>query len=387
MNHSSCSKDMHRGEAQEPLRITPEFIKNSIYHIEKTDRNLGFNAPKKYEAAQRWVKAAENNEYIWLGISGAATPAGMGGLVADLAARGLVDVIVTTGANVFHDGHFAYGLPVWHGSDKVDDEKLRKEDITRIYNQLIHNRDTLKAQDMINQQIGRKIFPRLKQPFSTAELLYEFGKEMLHDSSGRVIDKEGSFLIRAAEYGVPVFLDSSSNHSLAMDFAALSLEGYKTDPSSSKDLLQSCALSLNTQPQLNVFLGEGGPRNFIQTTAPTASEIFCIPFEGSAGCIRFTTADARTGGLSGSTQSEAVTWGKYLDASPDREIEVWGEYTLTAPDVFGYVAGKCSREPKRLMRQVKTLEQELIVDIERHRGEREEMQREIEEKLRLRGAC
>ena len=200
---------------------------------------------------------------------------------------------------------------------------------------------------MINQDIARRVLLTLKRPFSTARFLYEFGREML--TSTEVIDPKGSFVARAAEYGVPVFLDSGSNHSLGMDLSALFLESFDVDTSPSMDILEAAALSMHTQPQLNVFLGEGGPRNFTQTTAPTASEIFAIPFEGSEGCIRFTTADERTGGLSGSGASEAVSWGKYKDADPEREVVVWGEYTLTAPLVMAYVAGKVSREPRRLM--------------------------------------
>ena len=239
----------------------------------------------------------------------------------------IIDAIVSTGANIYHDEHFAYGLPVRHGSDKVDDNDLRKDETTRIYTQFIHNKYTLKAQDMINQRLGKKIFKRLKQPFSTAELLHELGKEILNDDSA--IDKKGSFLARAAEYNVPIFLDSSSNHSLAMDFSTLFLEDYHVDPSPSKDIIQASALSMYTQPQVNIFLGEGGPRNFVQTTAPTACEIFNIPFEGSAGCIRFTTADVRTGGLSGSTESEAVSWGKILPAA--RSVKLVCDATIAFP--------------------------------------------------------
>jgi len=314
------SKYMCGRETQIPLRITPEFIEAAIYHIEHIDKNCGYQARAKFNAAQRWIKAIKNNEFVWLGISGAATPVGIGGLIADMISEGLIDAIVSTGANIYHDEHFAYGLPVRHGSDKVDDNDLRKDETTRIYTQFIHNKYTLKAQDMINQRLGKKIFKRLKQPFSTAELLHELGKEILNDDSA--IDKKGSFLARAAEYNVPIFLDSSSNHSLAMDFSTLFLEDYHVDPSPSKDIIQASALSMYTQPQVNIFLGEGGPRNFVQTTAPTACEIFNIPFEGSAGCIRFTTADVRTGGLSGSTESEAVSWGKYIDTKEEREIEI-----------------------------------------------------------------
>lgn len=400
------SKHMDSKRAQIPLRITPEFVKSATYRIEKIDRNCGYQAEAKFKAAERWLEAIRKNEYVWMGISGAATPAGLGGLIADAISMGLIDVVVSTGANAYHDEHFAYCLPIRHGTDKADDNELKKEGVTRIYTQNIHNKYTLKAQDMINQGLGRRIFYNpsdksvtdnegiqdifgvriLRPPFSTAEMMHRLGKEIAADE--RAVDKHGSFLVRAAEYDVPVFLDSSSNHSLAMDFSALSLEGYEVDPSASRDLIQTALLTIKTQPQLNIFLGEGGPRNFVQTTAPTACEIFGIPFEGSAGCIKFTTADQRTGGLSGSTESEAVTWGKYLDTNPEREIEVWGEYTLTAPDVIAYVAGKAISEgilgldkPKRLMTKLPFIHKEGLELIRKYEKNKIETQLEISRNL------
>ncbi len=364
--------------AQIPLRITDEFIKAATYRIENIDRNLGFQSAKKFEAAERWAEGVKNKECVLLGLSGAATPVGLGGLIADLIDRGLVDGIVSTGANVYHDLHFACGLPVRHGSEKVNDDELLKDETTRIYTQFIHNRWTLKAQDMINQDIFRKVLlsGRLKQPFSTAMMLHEFGKELAN--SDYVIDKQGSFVLKAAEKGVPIFLDSGSNHSLGMDFSLLYLEGLPADSSPSRDICQSAAFSLYKQPQLNVFLGEGGPRNFAQTTAPTAAEIFAIPFNGSEACIRFTTADERTGGLSGSTGAEAVSWGKYLDANPARDIVVWGEYTLTAPDVMAYVAGKAGRRKNsRLIDSLGELEKRFLKDVEKHRPDLLKLQEEI----------
>ena len=252
------SKFMGKGSrAQIPLRISTEFIQAATYRMEEVDRNCGYQAEKKYLAAKRWEEGLQKREHIWLGISGAATPVGMGGLVADLIDRGLVDVIVSTGANVYHDLHVACGLPLRHGSEKVDDEALLTDEATRIYTQLIHNKWTLKAQDFINQRVFRAVLEKgdLKPPFSTAMMLHEFGKAM--SASEYAIDKQGSFVLKAAERGVPIFLDSASNHSLGMDFSLLQMQGLQADSSPSKDTWQSAAISLYNQPQFNVFLGEG----------------------------------------------------------------------------------------------------------------------------------
>src|SRR3989338_5381144 len=109
------SKYMGEGSrAQVPLRLTDEFIAATTYVVGTVERNLGYQAEQKFAAGERWVRAKEKGEYVWLSIAGAATPVGMGGLIADLIERGLVDAIVSTGANVYHDLHFACGLPVRH---------------------------------------------------------------------------------------------------------------------------------------------------------------------------------------------------------------------------------------------------------------------------------
>ncbi|MFH0949216.1 MAG: deoxyhypusine synthase family protein [Candidatus Aenigmatarchaeota archaeon] len=366
---------LEKFRAQIPLRITSEFINAATYQIDHVDAHLGYQAQEKFHAAKRWTEAVKNKEFTWLGLAGAATPVGLGGLLADAMSRGLIDAIVTTGANAFHDLHFAFGLPVRHGSPHCDDEKISKDEITRIYSQFIHNKYTLKLQDMIVQEYGRKIFSRLKPPFSTATFLYELGKEMLNDKSGSVIDKKGSFIVRAAEYDVPVFLNSGSNHSLAMDFLPLFIEGYHVDTSPTQDILEASAITIWTQPQVNIFMGEGDPRNFIQTAAPTASEISYIPFHGSEACIRFTTADERTGGLSGSGKSEARTWGKYKDTR--NEIVVWGEYTLTAPTVIAYVAGHAKKEPSRLMKKREKILDDFLKIVRQYEPKRKKEQEKL----------
>lgn len=377
----SRSRYMGNSRAQIPLRLTTELEDAATYRIGHIDANSGYQAQAKYRAAMRWIEAIEKREYVYLGVAGAATPVGIGGLIADLIKYGLVDAIVSTGANVYHDLHFACGLPVRHGSCHVDDEDLRRDETTRIYTQFIHNNYTLKAQDFIVQRFSRNALKRLSAPFSTATFLNELGKEMLADSAEYVVDREGSFVVAAAKYGVPVFLDSGSNHSLGMNLSLLSLEGINADTSPSRDIIEAAALSMFTQPQLNVFLGEGGPRNFTQTTAPTAAEIFYIPFDGSAGFIRFTTADERTGGLSGSGESEAVTWGKYKDANPDREVVIWGEYTLTAPDVMAYVSAHVRRTPQRLMDRNDFITRCFVESIEKHKADRTAAQEKLWQNL------
>lgn len=92
----------------------------------------------------------------------------------------------------------------------------------------------------------------------------------------------------------------------------------------------------------------GGPKNWIQTLAPMISQILGIEFEGADRGIQITTASEKDGGLSGCTFGEAVTWGKYKDATKGL-VQIWGEYSIIAPLLVRYVSKSCSpREHKRL---------------------------------------
>jgi deoxyhypusine synthase len=375
----SKSKYMGKARAQIPLRLTPEFMEITKRHIEEIDADSGFQAIQKYHAAKSWTNAIKDNYYVWLGFSGAGSNAGINGLIADAMKLGLIDVMVSTGANVYHDTHTACCLPLRHGSYKVNDNDLRRDKTTRIYNQFIHADYTLKAQDMILQDFSRKVLPRLEQPFSSARFSYEIGKEMLNDDSGTVVDKEGSFLVQAAKNKVPVFLDSQSNHSLGMNLAKLKQEGYQADMSPTEDLIELASLVLKNQPQLNVFLGEGGTKNIIQTIGPMLSETFHIPFKGVDRSTRFTVASDWYGALSGSGQSEAVSWWKYEDDKG--EVVVMGDYTTTFPDVIGSVAAYNSREPRGLMDKLDDLTKEFKEEVEKNRGDLEKSQRRLRRML------
>ena len=377
-----CGKYIESNRAQIPQRITDELIKSSTCLVENYYRNSGYQARHLYKAAIKWAEALDTGKYVWLGMSGAATPVGIGGLVADAMRMGLIDAMVLTGANTYHDLHFPFALPIRQGSANVNDDELKEDGTTRIYNQNIDNERTLKTQDAVNQIIARRVIPRLPRERSSGTLLYELGKEMLNDNSGMIVDKKGSLVITAAEFDVPLYWDSQSNHSFAMDMAPLRHEGLYPDTSPSLDLDELTGFCLHTQPQLNVFFGEGGPRNLIQTLGPYANEIAYIDFEGSDGCIRFTTSDVRAGALSGSSQSEAVTWNKYPDASPEREVEVWSEYTITIPLVLGYVAAH-TRDPRRLMLRReefhKTFVDKFLANRDKRTSEQERLIRELPE--------
>ncbi len=358
---------------------------NVRHLVEKVYIKGSYESRKLGNAAMLLADAAQEGKHIWVAMSGAATPAGLGGLVAQLIEQGVVQGIVSTGANVFHDLHYVFGLPMRQGSPEVDDNDVYKDGSTRIHDITIRGRETLKAQDMINQHYARQVFQTLKPPFSTATFLYEFGKKIIADTtSGWVKQKKGSLLLTAVEHDVPYFLDSGANHSLGMDLAALVAEGIAADTSPSYDVIEAAAFSRFCQPQFNLFIGEGGPRNFLQTTGPTAAEIFFMNFDGSEGGIILSTSDVRQGALSGSTFSEAKSWGKYEDAHGDNKVVVWGEYTITLPIITAYVIDRLNGQKlphKRLMQRQNELRISFLEEARHQRPARDKEYAELAQDL------
>jgi len=303
-----------------------------------------FEARNVASAAKLLKFMIENGDTIWLGVSGAGPVGGMGGYIIDLIEAGFVDAICSTGAQVYHDAHFAFDLPVRQGSPKVDDNKLDADGTTRIYDINIRMEETLIAQDEIFQKFAKTLKSKER---STADYCHEWGQYILKNAP----HPEKSWVAAAAKHGVPLFLDSESNHSIGMNNAKLFLQGKNVDPSPSLSLLQGAAIVYNS-PQLGFFeWGGGGPKNWIQTLAPMISQIANVEFEGADRGIQITTANEKDGGLSGCTFSEAVSWGKYKDATKGL-VQVWGEYSVIAPLVMGYVLDNVKpRQHKRLYEQ------------------------------------
>ena len=154
-----------------------------------------------------------------------------------------------------------------------------------------------------------------------------------------------SFTAAAANKGVPVFWDSHTNHSIAMNLLPSEKDGHPVTLSARKDIRDSAAIVFHAKGTGFLELGGGGPKNFIQQTGPTLSQILGINFEGADRGIQIGTAIEREGSLSGCTFGEAVTWGKYKKVDEDKLIQIWAEYSIVFPLLTAYVVNTCKPKP------------------------------------------
>src|ERR671929_1301404 len=153
-----------------------------------------YNARRLAEAAQIMKQMIETDSTVCLTLAGAMTPIGMGKAIVTMIENGFIDWIVPTGANAYHDLHFAYDLPVRQGQFNVDDDILYSKQIVRIYDTYIKEVGTLQAQDVIVQnQLTKNPELMLPQVSSTADISHMLGRAAQETSN----HPEKSFLASA----------------------------------------------------------------------------------------------------------------------------------------------------------------------------------------------
>ncbi len=305
----------------------------------------GFNGRSLGEAARIYSDMIKTGATICLTVSGALTPVGFGGIIKSLIERGFVDWIITTGANVYHEDHFAWGLPVKQGHHNVDDSILYKNEIVRIRDVYIKFYETLEAQD----QVIQRYFDDFQDtPFTTAEFCNRMGKMSLENAEY----PDRSFLCSAYKYGVPVYISTLKDSSLALNLAMHRLAGQSYNLDIAREILEQAAIVYNSESSGIVELGGGVPKNTAQQTGPLLDQILRRQDGGQDYIIQITDARPDTGGLSGATLQEGKSWGKIQD--PRHGIAtVYADATIAFPILALYVlSNNTPRKSRRLHDQL-----------------------------------
>lgn len=316
----------------------------------------GYNGRQLGEAAKLYAKMIKEDATICLTVSGAMTPVGFGGIIKTLIERGFVDWIVTTGANVYHEDHFAWGLPVKQGHFEVDDMKLYENEIVRIRDVYIKFHETLEAEDLIIQKMFANDFT--DKPFTTAEFCNLMGKISKEKSKY----PEKSFITTAYDYDVPVYISTIKDSSLALNLAVHRLHDKVYSLDFVKEIIEQASILYNSKKSGIVELGGGVPKNTAQQTGPLLDQILQRNDGGQDYVIQITDARPDTGGLSGATLQEGKSWGKVQDAHHDM-ITVYADATIAFPILALYVlCNQKQRKPKRLYKKLGKYYEKLQAD-------------------------
>jgi deoxyhypusine synthase len=345
-------------------RINPSPITSHISLADLVDESfLAYNAARLREACQLFTKKMLEPEVtVGLSITGALTPAGLGiSALIPLIKAGFVDWIISTGANLYHDTHFGIGLSMHQGNAQISDIVLRAEEVVRIYDIFFDYSVLLDTDAFFRQIIEASEF---QKTMSTAEFHYLCGR-YVQARERKLGLKDKSLLAVAYEYAVPIYTSSPGDSSIGMNVAAKALQGNKLAFDPSLDVNETASIVLaakrNTvQPKVRgmkrqkgrsaVFiLGGGSPKNFLLQTEPQIQEVLGIDEKGHDYFLQVTDARPDTGGLSGATPGEAVSWGK---VDPDRlpdAVVCYLDSTVALPIMTAYALARHKpRKPKRL---------------------------------------
>lgn len=292
---------------------------------------------------------------VGLSLSGAMTPAGFGiSAIAPLMRHGFIDYIISTGANLYHDIHYGLGLELYASHPFVDDVKLRQEGRIRIYD-IVFDYDVLLETDAFIREI-LKAEP-FQRRMSTAEFHHLLG-QCIYEVEQQVGAPHSCLLSAAYQYGVPVYTSSPGDSSIGMNVAALALEGYKLVIDPSLDVNETAAIVYGARQSgiediegksAALILGGGSPKNFLLQTQPQIHEVLGLEERGHDYFIQVTDARPDTGGLSGATPNEAVSWGKVDPDELPNTVVCYTDSTIALPIITAYVMKQVEPRPlKRL---------------------------------------
>ncbi len=322
--------------------ITADLIDNAF---------LAYNAGRLREASRLLVdRMLADDCTVGMSLTGALTPAGLGmSTVVPLIRAGFVDWIASTGANLYHDAHFGLGYSMHRGTPFADDVELRASGVVRIYDIFFDYAVLLRTDEFIRKISLREEFQR---PMSSAEYHYLIGG-YVRQREQKLGLTHRCLLGVAHEYGVPIYTSSPGDSSIGMNVAELALGGSKLRFDVSADVNETAALVLDAKRRGGtsgvLIVGGGSPKNFVLQTEPQIQEVLGIEGKGHDFYLQITDARPDTGGLSGATPGEAVSWGKVDPDQLPHSVVCYCDTTIALPLVASYaLAKRRPRKPKGL---------------------------------------
>ncbi|HEX9282528.1 MAG TPA: deoxyhypusine synthase [Gemmatimonadales bacterium] len=339
-------KDFLRGPRIDPKPITgretvPELVDNAF---------LAYNAGRLAEACRLYAeRMLADDVTVGMSLTGAMTPAGLGmSTIIPLIEAGFIDWIVSTGANLYHDAHFGLGLAMHRGTPFADDVELREEGVVRIYD-IFFDYEVLLSTDAYIRDVSAR--PEFQRSMSTAEYHYLLGGYILEREKALGISRK-SVLGVAHTCGVPIYTSSPGDSSIGMNVAEQALSGSQLRFDPSADVNETSAIVFDAKTSGGksgvLLIGGGSPKNFVLQTEPQIQEVLGISEKGHDYYLQITDARPDTGGLSGATPSEAVSWGKVDPDQLPGTVVCYLDNTVAFPIVAAYALAK--RKKRRLKR-------------------------------------
>jgi len=313
-------------EPTSPIEVSEKSVAELLRSMSKT----GFQGRRLGLAFEIWLEMLnEERITILMGLAGAMVPAGMRKVVSWLIRNRFVDVLVSTGANLFHDLHEALGFKHYLGSDAVNDEELYSEGIDRIYDIFAHEKEFNKLDFLISE-----IFAESEGILSSREVIERIAERVKKSV------REDSIVLSAYEEGVPIFCPAIADSSIGI---GASLANKRCVVDTIKDVEELTEIVAKSETTGVIYIGGGVPKNFIQQTEVVA-RLKGYEVDGHDYAIQITTDSPYFGGLSGCTFEEGISWGKINRKS--RKVQVFTDATIALPILaHGLVGSKRKSYP------------------------------------------
>ncbi len=346
----------------DPVPINDYIHENSKDIVSLVDKGLiCYNGGRLREIC--WLlRNILSREDVVLGmsVSGALTPAGYGiSLFAPLIDAGWVDYIVSTGANIYHDIHYALNFEFNVKYPWGKDTDLKEKGVVRIYDILFDHKVLLDTDQYAYTAMKN---PEFKKKMGTAELHGRLAK-YVEESTEKNKAKPG-MLVAARRNGVPIYAPAPCDGTLGLNAAVMEMLDTPLEWDSIYDVNEITGLAYWARQEGRksavLILGGGVPKNYILQTGPQIQEIMGLEDDGHDYFVQLTDARQDTGGLSGATPSEAMTWGKVNPETLSRNIVCHVDVTVALPIIAAYLFATVKpRKPRRMFDMRKKCYREL----------------------------
>ncbi len=355
---------MGRNDHLKGKAIFPHTFKAGTTVADLVDKHFqAYNSARLSEAARlfgRHMLDPENDVTVGITLAGALTPAGLGGALISLMEHGFVDWVVSTGANLYHDLHYALSMTLHQGDFRLDDRVLRDEGVIRIYDVLFKEDVLLDTDRFVREALGGI---RDRGGISSAELHRHLGECLLP-----LPGAAHSLVAAAARFDVPIYTSSPGDSSIGMNIARMALEGSGLHIDPNLDVNETAAIVWDAHKNGAILLGGGSPKNFYLQTQPQLWEVLGLNKGGHDYFIQVTADAPHWGGLSGATPSEAVSWGKINPDELNQTVTVYADTTIALPVMTAYALDVAKPRPqKRLYARRQELVGQLAKAFSEHR--------------------
>jgi deoxyhypusine synthase len=359
-----------RGQRIDPKAITgretaADLIENAF---------LAYNAGRLREGCALFTQRMLGPDVtVGMTLTGAMTPAGLGmSCLIPLMEAGFVDWLISTGANLYHDAHFGLGLAMHRGTPHADDVELRDKGVVRIYD-IFFDYSVLLSTDAFIREVSAQ--DEFQRPMSSAEYHWLLGKYLLERERALGLTRR-SVVAAAHQLDVPVYTSSPGDSSIGMNVAEQALAGSKLRFDVSADVNETAAIVLEAKRSAGksacLIVGGGSPKNFILQTEPQIQEVLGIDERGHDYFLQMTDARPDTGGLSGATPAEAVSWGKIDPDQLPGTVVVYCDNSIALPLLTAHALARQEPRPlKRLYRKREAMLRRLVEEYRAALGARD----------------